>query len=139
MIAIDTNIIVHLLVRSQKEHGRVRKWFETVEGRLATTATNLAEALRLLTHPRVFPSPLSLVEAIDLVREFIEKCDMIILEEADDWWLDLMELARQIPTLRGNEVFDARIALCLRYHGIKEICTLDSDFSKYPFLKIISL
>jgi len=33
----------------------------------------------------------------------------------------------------------ARIALCLRYHGIREICTLDADFSKYPFLKVVAI
>lgn len=139
MIGLDTNVILHLLVKSQKEHLRAKAWFSAVREPLGTTGTNVAETLRLLTHPRVFPSPLSLVPAIDLVKEFIDRFDITLLEESEDWWMELNGLSEQIPSLRGNEVFDARIALCLRYNGIKEICTLDANFAKYPFLKIVGI
>ncbi|MBI4373824.1 MAG: PIN domain-containing protein [Deltaproteobacteria bacterium] len=139
MIALDTNILIPLLVRSQPDHTQTKQWILAVSEPLATTPTNLAESLRLLTHPRVFPSPLSLAKAIDLVQEFVEQFDIKILEEPDDWWLQLKELLKSIPSLSGNEVFDARIALCLRSHGVREICTLDADFAKYPFLKIIKV
>jgi len=139
MIALDTNVIVHLLVKSQKEHADASRWFSAVREPLATTATNIAEILRLLTHPQVFPSPLFLTQAIDLVSNFLEQFQVSLLEESETWWMDLKELANRIPTLKGNEVFDARIALCLQYNGVKEICTLDADFSKYPFLKILPI
>lgn len=139
MIALDTNILISLLVQSQPEHSRAREWVLAVSEPLATTSTNLAELFRLLTHPRVFPSPLSLSKAIDLVQEFIEQFEVKILDESEDWWLKLKELLKWIPSLSGNEIFDARIALCLRAHGVKEICTLDADFAKYPFLKIVKI
>lgn len=139
MIGMDTNILIHFLVKSQKEHPRAKNWFTKNKEPLATTGTNVAEALRLLTHPRVFPSPLTLAEAIDLVQEFIEKFGITILEESENWWVDLKELLKGFPTLRGNEVFDARIALCLRHNGVKELCTLDANFAKYSFLEVISI
>lgn len=139
MIALDTNIILHLLVESQKEHPRAKKWLSEVREPLATTGTNLAEVLRLITHPRVFAKALSLGKAVALLEEFIKTFEVRILEESGDWWLELPELLKVFPTLRGNEVFDARIALCLRYNGIEKICTLDADFSKYPFLDVISI
>lgn len=43
-----------------------------------------------------------------------------------------------IPGLKGNEVFDARIALILQKHNVKRICTRDADFKKYPFLKVVA-
>ena len=137
MIAIDTNVIVHYLVKSQDEHARIRRWFSQTEEPLATTGTNIAEVFRLLTHPRVFPSPLSLERAADLMHQFVEVCQIVILEESTDWWKELKGLLSEVPSLRGNEIFDARIAICLRYNGVREFFTLDADFSKYKFLKIV--
>jgi len=137
MIALDTNIIIHLLVKTQKEHVRVKRWFESKSEPLATTPTNIGEVLRLLTHPRVFPKPVSLNDAVDCLDTFLEDHQIRVLEEEDRWWSHLSELAKKNQTLKGNEIFDARVALCLRYHGIKEICTFDADFSKYPFLTIV--
>ena len=134
MIALDTNIIVDLSVESQPHHSQVKEWIKTVEDPLATTHICLGETFRLLTHPRIFPHPLSLSAAVELVEKFLHHYEIIVLPEKEEWWLDLKEQ----PTVRGNEVFDARIAFCLRHNGVKEIATYDSDFKKYPFLKIIS-
>lgn len=137
MIALDTNILIDLLVKSQKDHSVVFEWFEKNRDSLAMTHTNIAEALRLLTHPRVFPSPLRLNRAVDLLQDFIESFDVRILEEDGDWWLQLKDLVREINALRGNEIFDARIALTLRFNGIKDIVTRDADFEKYHFLNVV--
>lgn len=139
MIAIDTNMLIHLLVKSQKEHSQVIKWFKGNREALVLTHINVAEFLRLLTHPRVFPSPLLLDAAVDLLEEFFQSTGARVLEEAENWWLGLKDLVKEIPNLKGNEVFDAQIALCLRHHGVKKILTMDSDFLKYPFLKVIKL
>lgn len=137
MIALDTNIVVDLLVNSQTDHGRAKAWLERCKDRLATTPVNIGETLRLLTHPRVFASPLALRPAVELLGHFVNNFAVVILEESPDWWQDLPDLLKQIPGLRGNEIFDARIALCLRHNGVKELCTRDSDFNKYPFIKIV--
>lgn len=139
MIALDTNVLITLLVSSQSGHEQARQWLEKTVVDFATTSTNIAEALRLLTHPRVFPSPLKLVEAIDLLERFLETFDVRVLEDSTTWLVDLKGLMEKLPGLRGNEVFDARIALCLKYHGVSEIATFDSDFLKYPFLKVIPI
>ncbi len=137
MIALDTNVLIALFVQSQKEYARTRKWLEKTQERFATTSTNVSETLRLLTHPKVFPCPLLLDQALDLLSDFLKDFDVQVLEDDPDWWKGLKGLLPAFPSLRGNEVFDARIALCLRYHGVKEICTFDADFKKYPFLKVV--
>lgn len=138
MIALDTNIIVGYLVSSQPEHRSLRAWFKTNTESLATTAINLGETLRLLTHAKVFPRPLSLHKAIELVTQFLNALEISVAEEHAAWLHDMKQLCDTLPTLRGNEVFDARIALCLRHNGIREICTFDSDFQKYKFLRVIT-
>lgn len=139
MIAIDTNILVDILVRSQPDHARASAWLQRCKERLAMTHVNVAEILRLLTHPRVFASHMALRPAIDLLNHFIDDFDVAVLEESPVWWRDLQDSIKHVPRLRGNEVFDARIALCLRHNGVRELCTKDADFTKYPFIRIIPI
>lgn len=134
--ALDTNVLVHLLVSSSSGHVRCAAWLEAFSGVLATTLTNVAEFLRLVTHPRVFARPMSLTAAVALLDEFAEEFDVEILDEANDWWQRLVDDYGGLE-LRGNDVFDARIAACLKYHGVGRICTLDSDFRKYADLEVI--
>lgn len=136
MIALDTNVLIHLLVHSQKEHPRAKSWILKNRLPLSTTPVNVGELLRLLTHPKVFSKPLSLSGAIDLFESFVNDWGVSILEESQNWWIELRELTGMLPGLAGNEVFDARIALCLKHNGIPKICTLDDDFMKYRFLKV---
>ncbi|OGQ82830.1 MAG: hypothetical protein A2289_01520 [Deltaproteobacteria bacterium RIFOXYA12_FULL_58_15] len=134
-IALDTNVLVHLLVSSSRDHARSAAWLDAASGPFATTQTNVAEFLRLVTHPRVFEQPLSLGEAVALLARFIDEFDVGVLHESDLWWRALVELS--LP-LRGNDIFDARIALCLRHHGVGSICTFDAGFAKFDFLDLVT-
>jgi len=42
-----------------------------------------------------------------------------------------------MPEMHANDLFDARIAICLRDHRVRVIATFDSDFRKYGFLKTV--
>jgi predicted nucleic acid-binding protein len=72
------------------------------------------------------------------LEQLIEAYDIRILDEETSWWKQLPEIARQILGLKGNEIFDARIAICLKQHKVKRIFTRDADFKKYSFLQTIS-
>lgn len=139
MIAMDTNVILHCLVSSQPHHQQAKKWIENENEKLCTTHTNIAETLRLITHDKVFPKALALLPAIRLLQDFMDDFEIRLLEDSPDWWQELKDILKIIPHLKGNEIFDARIALCLRYNGVRKIFTLDSDFLKYPFLKVVNL
>lgn len=134
-IALDTNVLVHVLVASSSEHQRSAAWLEGEGGPFATTHTNVAEFLRLVTHRRVFERPLTLREAVGVVARFVDEFDVAVLHESDLWWRALAELS--LP-LRGNDVFDARIALCLRHHGVTRICSYDSGFARFDFIDLVT-
>lgn len=138
MTAIDTNVLIGIMVSSSTYHSEMMIGLNNLDDELCTTPTNIGEVLRLLTHSKVFPSPLKLEKAIDALSLLIEAYDIRILDEDTNWWKDLGEITKQIPGLKGNEVFDARIALCLRQHKVKRIWTRDADFKKYSFLQVIS-
>jgi predicted nucleic acid-binding protein len=137
MIALDTNFLVSLFVESHNDHKRAVTWFELNKEELSLTHINIGEVLRLISHPRVFLKPLTLQQAVHLVEDFISNFDVFVLYDSPYWLKDLEALTHLLPDIRANQVFDARIALILRYNGVKEICTLDSDFKKYDFLNVI--
>ncbi|MEL7304959.1 MAG: TA system VapC family ribonuclease toxin [Myxococcota bacterium] len=132
--ALDTNVLLPLLVSSASEHQRSKAWLEQHEDRLVTTHTNIAEFLRVASHPRVFAAPLSLNAAVGLIARFVDDFEVELLHESDRWWRALVEV--KLP-LHGNDVFDARIALCLRHHGVDAICSFDSGFARFDFLTLI--
>lgn len=137
MIALDTNIIIYTLVQSQPEHARALRWLQDQKEDLATTPTNIGEILRLLTHPKVFPKPLSLKSAVQHLEKLIDAFGISILNEPEDWWQTLAHLSKH--PIAGNDVFDARIVATLQFHGVKKICTMDSGFGIYSTMEVISI
>ena len=138
MTAIDTNVLIGIIVASSTHHTEIMDGLENLDDELCTTPINIGEVLRLLTHSKVFSSPLKIEKAVETLSQLIEAYDIRILDEDTNWWRELSEVAKQIPGLKGNEVFDARIALCLKQHKVKRIWTRDADFKKYSFLQVIS-
>jgi predicted nucleic acid-binding protein len=47
------------------------------------------------------------------------------------------EVFAELSYLAGNILHDAHTAILLREHGIKRICTRDTDFSRFPFLEVV--
>jgi len=139
LTALDTNVLVALLVGSSPNHASATKGIENLSDTLCTTPTNIGEILRLLTHHRVFEKPLKTAKAVQALAELLDEYNIRILDEDTEWWRSLPAIEQEIPGLKGNEVFDARIAICLRQHGVKKIFTWDADFKKYSFLSAINL
>jgi len=79
------------------------------------------------------------IPAVSALEELFDYFQIRVLDEDTAWWKDIPEMEIEIPGLRGNEIFDARIALCLRSHNVKRIYTRDADVKKYSFLQVIQL
>ena len=139
MTALDTNVLIGLLVKSSANHSAATKGVQNLSDSICTTSTNVGETLRLLTHHKVFEKPLKLEKAVRAMSDLLDAFNIRILDEDIDWWRELPALEQEVPNLKGNEVFDARIAICLRQHGVKRIFTWDADFKKYSFLIAINL
>lgn len=139
MTALDTNILIAIMVESSSFHEEAMSALANLNDDLCTTPTNIGEVLRILTHPKVFSSPLKIGKATSALGDLIDCYNIRILEEDINWWKSLNEIEKQIPGLKGNEVFDARIAICLKQSNVRRIYTRDSDFKKYSFLQVIRL
>ena len=47
------------------------------------------------------------------------------------------DIILELPHLAGNLLHDAHTAILMREHGIRRICTRDTDFNQFSFLEII--
>ena len=47
------------------------------------------------------------------------------------------QVIAEIPHLAGNIIHDTHTAILMREHGIRRICTRDTDFHRFPFLEVI--
>lgn len=137
LTGLDTSVLIAALVSSVSQHEDALKSLENLNDSLCTTPTNVGETLRILTHRRVFEKHLKLTKAVSHLSSFLDRYKVLILDEPTDWWQELTKIEVDIPGLKGNEIFDARIAFCLKRHGVKRIFTWDSDSKKYSFLKPI--
>ena len=139
MIGLDTNIVIYGMVSSVPQHAKALAWFNKNQEALALSPVSVGETLRLLTHPKVFPKPLDLTKAVAALAAFLSDFRVSVLEEDPDWWTRLPDLLADFPGLRGNAVYDARIALCFKFNGVRQVCTHDAEFKKYGFLKVLTL
>jgi predicted nucleic acid-binding protein len=47
------------------------------------------------------------------------------------------QVLAELPHLAGNILHDSHTAILMREHGIRRICTRDTDFHRFPFLEVI--
>lgn len=47
----------------------------------------------------------------------------------------LADVVTEVSGLSGNIIHDAQTAVLMREHGIRRICTRDTDFHRFPFLE----
>jgi uncharacterized protein len=47
------------------------------------------------------------------------------------------QVLSEVPDLAGNLLHDAHTAILMREHGIRRVCTRDTDFHRFPFLEVI--
>lgn len=49
----------------------------------------------------------------------------------------LVEVIADLPALAGNLFHDAHTAILMREHGIRRICSRDTDFHRFAFLEVV--
>src|SRR3990172_4011806 len=137
MFVVDTNVLVYAADVRAAEHARCRALVE--EWRRRSGAWYLTwgicyEFLRVVTHPRVFRHPWPMGEARRFLGALQESPGLGMLLPTERHGRVLSEVIEAVPQLSGNLVHDAATAVLMREHGIRRICTRDTDFHRFPFL-----
>lgn len=139
MWLVDTNVLVYAVNTADERHAVAQEWLEsalTGNETLAFAWNVLIGFLRISTHPRLLPSPLTAAQAGDVVRRWIDSDATVILDPEPE------HLERLLALMAGTEatanlVNDAHLgALALEYGAT--VVTFDHDFERFEGVKWIT-
>ena len=138
MFVVDTNVLVYAVDEASPFHERCRERLE--EWRRGAAAWYLTwgicyEFLRVVTHPRVFRTPLASADAWRFVEGLRASPSLGFLTPTERHAAVVAEVIRLVPHLSGNLWHDAETATLMREHGIRQVYTRDTDFHRFPFLE----
>jgi toxin-antitoxin system PIN domain toxin len=141
MIACDTNILFIALETSRPGHEIARQFLETHkdDAEFAICELSLMELYVLLRNPVTSRWPLNAAGAVALVQALRGNPRWSVLDYPgpaagimDELWQTAMaaDFARR-------RVFDTRLALTLRHHGVTEFATTNvKDFEGFDFARV---
>ncbi|WP_285566587.1 TA system VapC family ribonuclease toxin [Actinoallomurus iriomotensis] len=138
VIAVDTNVLVYAHRRDSAFHlaaaSRVR---ELAEGRApwAIPWPCVHEFFSVVTHPRIYAPPSTAEQAIDQIEAWLASPSLVTLGEGTGYWDALRPMLME-GKIAGPLVHDGRIAALCVAHGVRELWTVDRDFSRFSGLSI---
>ena len=137
MIAVDTNLLVHAHRQASSLHNEAKECMVTLAENPAPWGIcfhSMVEFYSVVTNTRIWDMPSTPLEAEDQINAWRESPSLqILIDSAGDLEF-LMKLATQ-SKVQGPMIHDARIANCCISHGVRELWTIDRDFSRFIKLK----
>jgi uncharacterized protein len=136
MKIVDANILLYAVDDGSAHHDRVVKWWEAAlsgEEPIGLTWTTLIAFLRLSTQPRVFSRPLSVLDAVSYVDEWLAQPVVKLVAESAEHWRHLKVILDQLGTA-GNLTNDAHLASTAVALGAT-VVSCDGDFSRFRQLR----
>jgi hypothetical protein len=138
MFVVDTNVLVYAADASVPEHARCRALVDLwrrQNGSWYLTWGICYEFLRVVTHPRVLRHPWTMNDGVRFLAALQASPGLDFLVPTDRHARVLADVAAEVPGLAGNILHDAQTAVLMREHGIRRICTRDTDFHRFPFVE----
>ena len=140
MLVVDTNVLVYAVNEDSRFHTRCREWLEDQRAQpdaWYATWGILYEFLRVTTHPNVLPRPWTVSEGWGFVAALLASPGLDLLVATERHAEVAGQIFAELPHVAGNLVHDAHTAILMREHGIRQICTRDADFHRFPFLEVL--
>ena len=136
MILPDVNLLIHAYNSSSTVHQAARQWWEDLLSddepvRLAWVA--VLGFLRLSTHRQISSHPLPIAASCGIVETWLERPQVDLIQPGARHAAILFGFLRTTGA-GGNLTTDAHLAALAIEHGA-ELCTTDSDFSRFAGLR----
>ena len=138
---IDTNILLYAANQDCREHRAARVFLEMAHsqpGQWYLSEGICYEFLRVATHHRVFPSPLTSASALEFLDALLGTPNFSVLSAGPRHWATLQTLLKGLHAPAGNLFFDIRTATLMLEHGVRLIYTADTDFLQFSELEVIN-
>lgn len=140
MFVVDTNVLVYAADTRASEHARCRSLLErwrVQPGAWYLTWGICYEFLRVVTHPRVLRQPWGARDAWGFLQAIRASPGLVMLVPGERHAAILQATLDEVPALAGNLWHDTETAVLMREHGVRRICTRDTDFHRFPFLECV--
>jgi toxin-antitoxin system PIN domain toxin len=135
--SIDVNLLLYASDTSSRLHSRARSFLEDCtrsDEPVYLCYSTLMAYVRMSTHPRIFTSPLTPVEAVANVETLAALPQVRLIGEREGF-LDAYKEVTSKVVVRANLVPDAHLASILKQHGVSTLYTTNvDDFRKLGFL-----
>ncbi|HEV2691789.1 MAG TPA: TA system VapC family ribonuclease toxin [Verrucomicrobiae bacterium] len=141
MISFDTNLLLYSLNQDCPEHTAARAFFDslpTTPGSVAISELVLVELYVLLRNPAVLAKPLSAPDAAVIIQAFRQHPRWTLLDAANapEVMNSVWKIAAR-PDVGRRVIFDARLALTLKHHGVTEFATRnEAHFKVFAFDRV---
>ncbi len=132
MQIVDVNVLLYAVNEDAPNHAAARVW---LDGALSNgepvgfTWQVMLAFLRLTTKTGLFPSPLTIDEATDVVQDWLGRPVAVVVEPTARHLPLLLGLLSESGT-GGNLVSDAHLAALALEHGAG-IVSFDADFGRF--------
>jgi uncharacterized protein len=140
MLVVDTNVLVYAADQDSPFHAACRNWLDGQRLRpdgWYTTWPILYDFLRVVTHPRVMRRPWDISSAWDFVTALLSSPGLTVLVATQRHADVAAQVFTELPHLAGNLLHDAHTAILMREHGIRRVCTRDTDFHQFSFIEVV--
>ena len=138
MIAVDTNILIYAAHAGSAYNKKASLFLESQgdNKEFVLCELNLIELYMALRNPAIFSKPLTAAKAHDFCHDLKSNRNWQIVDYTPDVGNNLWNWAAK--TNAGfRKIIDARIALTLLHHGVKEFATANTkDFEEFGFTRI---
>ena len=141
MMSCDTNVLFAVLDSDSVHHAAAITYLNGMREseQFGLCELVLVELYGLLRNPKISRNPLDGAEAARVIQQFRSHPCWLILDypgPQSDVMNRLWELAAKADFLYGK-VYDARLALTLRHHGVTEFATRNvKDFQGFGFKRV---
>ena len=136
MKIVDVNILLYAVNPDAPHHDRLVEWWEEQlngDESIGLAWTVTVGFLRISTHPRVFPDPLTPEGAIHHIDTWLALDVVSLVTETRDHWRTLRALLTDVG-VAGNLAADAHLAALAVTHGATLI-SCDGDFARFRTLR----
>jgi uncharacterized protein len=133
---LDANLLIYAIHKGADRHEAALAWLtEQLNGsrRVGIPWSSLGAFLRIATHPRAFPRPLSPATACERVSDWLSSPVAWIPQPGPEHSRILRQLITDYDA-RGNLIPDAMLAALAIEHGLTLYST-DTDFARFSELR----
>ena len=136
MKIIDLNVLLYVVNEDAEQHETLLSWWEKAlngDETLGLPWVVVLGFLRISTNPKIFPTPMRAIAAIEKMETWLALDMVTLIEEKREQWVILRGLLAD-SGVAGNLTTDAHLAAIAITHGAT-LVSCDSDFGRFAGLR----